>query len=217
MKLNSSTKVEDLVSSPNIANAMLGAVPSEVFNEDCITVMKRYPDKFFDLAVVDPPYGLGDKLTQGGTWASKYAKGDASWDIAPPAEYWEQLFRVSKNQIVWGGNYFGLPASNCWLVWNKKNSENLYADCELAWTSFDSAVRMFEWRWHGFLQEKAGDAKQVRIHPTEKPYELYRWILLNYSAEGDLILDTHLGSGSIAVSCHYAGLDLTASEIDTEY
>ena len=113
------TKVDLENETPHFGNTLLGAVPSEVFNEDCITVMKRYPDKFFDLAVVDPPYGLGDKLTQGGTWASKYAKGDTSWDIAPPAEYWEQLFRVSKNQIVWGGNYFGLPSNRCFIIWDK--------------------------------------------------------------------------------------------------
>ena len=212
MKLNSSTKVEDLGSSPNIANAMLGAVPSEVFNEDCITVMKRYPDKFFDLAVVDPPYGLGDKLTQGGTWASKYAKGDASWDIAPPAEYWEQLFRVSKNQIVWGANYFTeyLPASMGWIFWDKGQDLSM-SDGELAYTSFNRALRRVKIN-RGQLMVEGGT-----IHPTQKPIKLYDWIIQNYCAEANLILDTHVGSGSSRIAAAKAGKQFIGFEIDPEY
>ena len=200
--------------TPTFGNVLLGAVPSEVFNEDCITLMKRYPDKFFDLAVVDPPYGLGDKLTQGGTWASKYAKGDASWDIAPPAEYWEELFRVSKNQIVWGGNYFieYLKNTRCFIFWDKKNGTNFMSDGELAWTSFDSSVRRYA---YNHIQDfnKGID----RIHPTQKPIDLYTFCLINYAKEGDLILDTHLGSGSSRIAAYKGGFNFVGFEIDKEY
>lgn len=191
---------------------------SIVFNEDCIQVMKRYPDKFFDLAVVDPPYGINASK---GTWGSSnkgkvtnYGKKD--WDKQPPSEeYFMELRRVSKNQIIWGGNYFGLPASSCWLVWDKLNSAD-FADCELAWTSFNTAVRKFTWRWNGMLQQNMKE-KEIRIHPTQKPVALYDWILQNYAKEGDLILDTHLGSGSSRIAAHKAGLDFVGCEIDKEY
>ena len=125
---------------------------------------------------------------------------------------------MSRNQIIWGGNYFldYLKATSCFVVWDKKNGDNLYADCELAWCSFKSAVRKFEWKWHGFLQQNMKQ-KQDRIHPTEKPIQLYEWLLMNYAEEGDKILDTHLGSGSIAIACHNLGFDLTACELDAEY
>jgi site-specific DNA-methyltransferase (adenine-specific) len=201
-------KLELKNETPAFGNVLLGAVPSEVFNEDCITLMKRYPDKFFDLAVVDPPYGLGDKLTQGGTWASKYAKGDASWDIAPPAEYWEELFRVSKNQIVWGGNYFGLPANRCFIIWDKVAHMDTLADCEYAWTSFDRNAKIFK---------HVRNTSETRIHICQKPIKLYEWIFKNFAVEGNLILDTHLGSGSSRIAANKAGLHFVGCEISPAY
>ena len=209
----------------------------DLFHADCMEIMKQYPDKYFDLAIVDPPYGIGASKDSrvGGSYtvnlggkkhkveAKAYTQKD--WDFKKPtAEYWEQLKRVSKNQIVWGGNYFiaNLHETSCWIVWNKKNGENNNADCELAWTSFDTAVRMFEWKWNGFLQQNMKN-KQERIHPTEKPIELYEWILKNYAEPNQKILDTHFGSGSIALAVDKANrldnmnLHLTACEIDKDY
>ena len=213
--IDNSTKDKLENETPHFGNTLLGAVPSEVFNEDCITVMKRYPDKFFDLAVVDPPYGLGDKLTQGGTWASKYAKGDASWDIAPPAEYWEQLFRVSKNQIVWGGNYFTeyLKPSKCWVFWDKQFDKTFnFSHGELAWTSFNK--QLLKVTKSSKAETNGG---KDRIHPTQKPVYIYDWLLSNFK-EGSLnVLDTHVGSGSSRIACHKAGLQFVGFEIDKDY
>ena len=195
----------------------------KITNEDNIELMSRYEDNYFDLAIVDPPYGINANLKRADTGKNKHIKqkdyhvGD--WDNEiPNKEYFKELKRVSKNQIIWGGNYFldYLKATSCFIVWDKKNGENYYADCELAWTSFKTSVRKFEWRWHGFLQQNMKD-KQERIHPTEKPIALYEWLLMNYAKEGDKILDTHLGSGSIAIACHNLKYDLTACELDTEY
>lgn len=194
-----------------------------ITNEDNMDLMARYDDNHFDLAIVDPPYGINANLKRADTGKNKHIKqkdyhvGD--WDNEiPNKEYFKELKRVSKNQIIWGGNYFldYLKATSCFIVWDKKNGENYYADCELAWTSFKTSVRKFEWRWHGFLQQNMRD-KQERIHPTEKPVKLYEWLLMNYAKEGDKILDTHLGSGSIAIACHNLGFDLTACELDKEY
>jgi site-specific DNA-methyltransferase (adenine-specific) len=181
---------------------------SEVYLMDCMELMAKYPDNHFDLAVVDPPYGLGDKLTQGGTWASKYAKGDASWDIAPPAEYWEELFRVSKNQIVWGGNYFGLPANRCFIIWDKVAHMDTLADCEYAWTSFDRNAKIFK---------HVRNTSETRIHICQKPIKLYEWIFKNFAKEGNLILDTHVGSGSSRIAAHKSKLDFVGCEIDPDY
>jgi len=191
-------------------------------NIDCMMLMNEYPDKYFDLAIVDVPYGIGEdglknhsrnQLAQ----ATKYTP--KNWDkTPPPPEYFTELFRVSKNQIVFGANHFisRLPIdSPCWIVWDKDNSGD-FADCELAWTSFKTAVRKVKRRWNGMLQHDMKN-KEERIHPTQKPVVLYDWILYEYAKSGMKILDTHLGSGSIAIACHYAGLDLTGSEIDTEY
>jgi site-specific DNA-methyltransferase (adenine-specific) len=195
----------------------------ELTNEDNMELMSRYEDNYFDLAIVDPPYGIDANLKRGDTGKNKHIKqkdyhvGD--WDSEiPSAEYFKELKRVSKNQIIWGGNYFldYLNNTSCMIVWDKVNGTNYYADCELAWTSFKTSVRKFEWRWHGFLQQNMAN-KQDRIHPTEKPISLYEWLLMNYAKEGDKILDTHLGSGSIAIACHNLGYDLTACELDTEY
>jgi site-specific DNA-methyltransferase (adenine-specific) len=194
----------------------------ELLHIDCMEYMKTVPDKHFDLGIVDPPYGINAGRRRGDTGKNKHIKQKdydyGEWDSSPPDdEYFSELKRVSKNQIIWGGNYFNLGASKCYIVWNKKNGDNYYADCELAWASFDSAVRMFEYRWFGFLQEKSGDAKEDRIHPTQKPVDLYRWLLKNYAKEGDKILDTHLGSGSIAIACHDYKFELVGCELDKDY
>lgn len=192
-----------------------------ITNEDNMELMARYPDKYFDLAIVDPPYGInmdGGKIGGNNLGKSKdYTQKD--WDKEPPKlEYFQELMRVSKNQIIWGANHFISRIafdSSCWIIWDKDNSGN-FADCELAWTSFNSAVRKFKWRWNGMLQQNMKD-KEQRIHPTQKPVQLYKWILDKYAKEGDKILDTHLGSGSIAIACHDYGFELTGCELDKEY
>ncbi len=186
---------------------------SIVFNDDCMNVMARYPENYFDLAVVDPPYGLGDeKLTQGGTWASKYKKGDASWDIKPTPEYWQQLFRVSKNQVVWGANYFmnELPPSRAFIIWDKIAHLPTMADCEFAWVSIDSNAKICK-------VLRATQSDETRLHICQKPVKLYEWIFQKYAKEGNLILDTHLGSGSSRIAAHKAGLSFVGCELDNEY
>jgi site-specific DNA-methyltransferase (adenine-specific) len=190
----------------------------QITNEDNMALMARYPDNYFDLAIVDPPYGIGASK---GTWGSSnkgkvtnYGKKDWDKEI-PQEEYFIEIQRVSKNQIIWGGNYFTLRPSSCWIVWDKLNSAD-FADCELAWTSFATAVRKFTYRWNGMLQQNMKD-KENRIHPTQKPVALYKWLLMNYAKPNDKILDTHLGSGSIAIACYDLGFDLTACELDTDY
>lgn len=196
---------------------------SIVFNEDCIEVMKRYPDKHFDLAVVDPPYGIGEDGKSNhsrGKCAKPKLYTPKEWDKEPPSiEYFIELFRVSKNQIVWGANHFisRMPYdASCWIVWDKENGENDFADCELAWTSFNKAVRRYKFRWAGMLQGNMKD-KENRIHPTQKPVSLYNWIFANYSEKGNLILDTHLGSGSSRIAADKAGLSFVGCEIDKAY
>ena len=190
----------------------------QITNEDNMALMARYPDDHFDLAIVDPPYGLDIANMNMGTGnGKKHSKiknrkwKPKNWDsLQPQKEYFNQLFRVSKNQIIWGGNYFELPPCKNFIIWDKKMPVGLsFADCEMAWTSFKNAPKIF--RRSVFLN------KQQRIHPTQKPVALYKWILQNYAKEGDLILDTHLGSGSIAIACHHMGFDLIGCELDEEY
>jgi len=194
---------------------------SIVYNEDCIAGMKRYPDKYFDLAIVDPPYGIkedGHRENNRSKLAKSKKYHKALWDQPRPDErYFIELFRISKNQIIWGANNYPeyLKQSPCWLVWNKNNSGN-FADCELAYGSFETAVRMFTYTWNGMLQQDMKD-KEIRIHPTQKPVALYSWILHNYAKEGDKILDTHLGSGSSRIAAYKAGYDFTGFEIDRDY
>lgn len=195
---------------------------------DCMDYMRSLPDNAFDLAIVDPPYGIGvDKdmrrkaNTKAGKSLAKRADYHSSdWDKCAPSEvYFTELRRVSRNQIVWGANHFisRLPFdSSCWIVWDKDNGANDFADCELAWTSFRKAVRKFKWRWHGMLQEDMKH-KEVRIHPTQKPVALYKWLLERYAKEGDKILDTHLGSGSSAIAAYDLGFEFTGIEIDDKY
>lgn len=194
-----------------------------LYQADCMEFMASKPDKFYRLAIVDPPYGIGEDGSKnhkrGKIAVSKNYKGFAGGDKEPPpVEYFQELFRVSQNQIIFGANHFisriGLDSS-CWIVWDKDNSGN-FADCELAWTSFKSAVRKFKYRWNGMLQQDMKN-KELRIHPTQKPVALYKWLLSNYAKPGDNILDTHGGSMSIAIACHDLGFDLDLCELDPDY
>ena len=198
-----------------------------LINDDCMNVMKGYPDNHFDLAIVDPPYGIDAGKRKGATKNKKYLCGfeedtrykKSEWDsIRPSIDYFKELIRVSKNQIVWGGNYFTdiLPVSRGWIFWDKKPNVPNYSDGELAWTSFDKILKRKEIMWNGKI--RTGIEKgYVCIHPTQKPIKLYNWILSNYAKEGDKILDTHLGSGSIAIACHDYGYDLVGIELDKDY
>ena len=197
----------------------------EYFNEDCMAGMARYPDNYFDLAIVDPPYGIGEsgaknKTRTGGLAKPKDYKAFHGGDLKPPDfEYFSELIRVSKNQIVWGSNHFisRIPYdSSCWIVWDKDNGETDFADCELAWSSFNTAVRRFKYKWQGMLQENMKN-KERRIHPTQKPVALYKWLLKNYAKPGDLILDTHVGSASSLIACHDMGFDAVGFELDADY
>ena len=191
-----------------------------ITNEDNMELMARYEDNHFDLAIVDPPYGIG--ITK-----NKRLNNNSNndWDNEiPNAEYFNKLKRVSKNQIIWGGNYFieHLKNTRCFLNWDKLNHSDTYADCEMAWTSFDKNAKIFKYMWdgnrYGFPNAIQGVGKKsIRTHPTQKPVKLYEWLLMNYAKKGDKILDTHLGSGSIAIACHNLGYDLTACELDKDY
>jgi site-specific DNA-methyltransferase (adenine-specific) len=186
---------------------------SEVTNEDCMEGMARYPDKYFDLAIVDPPYGLGNKLTQGGTWNKKWQIKGAEWDKLPNKEYFKELFRVSNNWIIWGGNYFieYLPNCRCFITWHKPYMDGMHtmSNVELALTSFDLNAKKIS------LNKDLGNKE--RIHITQKPVALYKWLLQNYAKQGDKILDTHLGSGSSRIAAYEMGFDFTAFELDKEY
>jgi len=194
----------------------------ELLNCDCMEYMATVPDKYFDLAIVDPPYGIGmdggKYGIDGAATANDYDKKD--WDkIAPEKAYFEELQRISKNQIIWGANHFisRLPIdSSCWIVWDKDKVGGFFADCELAWSSFKSAVRKFKYTWHGFIQENMKN-KEVRIHPTQKPVALYEWLLTNYAQKGQKVFDSHLGSGSSAIAAHYFGVDFVGCELDKDY
>lgn len=189
---------------------------SEVYLMDCVEAMKTYPNKHFDLAVVDPPYGIGaSEMTMGSGKNKKYKKGK-HWDNhTPEQEYFNQLQRVSKDQIIWGANYFSdkLKPSKCYVFWDKGiNGDCDFADGELAWCSFDKVLRKAPIRYKGFL-----GADKIRIHPTQKPVALYDWIFDKYAEKGQLILDTHLGSGSSRIAANKAGLDFVGFEIDEDY
>lgn len=183
-------------------------------NKDCLEAMLEMADNQFDLAIVDPPYGIADNPSRhkgSGRLKNRLlnlnADKFAQWDIPPTQQYFDELMRVSKNQIIWGGNYFDLPPTRCIICWDKKQPWPNFSQIEMAWTSFDNPAKIF--RFDNRTKDK--------IHPTQKPIQLYKWILQNYAKDGDSILDTHLGSGSIAIACHDMGFDLTAYEIDEEY
>ena len=186
---------------------------SEIFNTDCLAAMREMPDKCFELAIVDPPYGLGNRLSDGGgklknTPMSVLYRNSSKWDNSTPDEaYFTELFRVSKNQIVWGGNYFNLPPSRCMICWDKKQDMPTLSAWELGWTSFDKPSKIFQ----------LASTDLNRIHPTQKPIALYKWLLKNYANPGDRILDTHLGSGSSRIAAYDMGFDFVGYELDTEY
>jgi len=193
----------------------------EITNEDNMELMARYEDNYFDLAIVDPPYGIMNigmkitKPTRPNSYKTPPKHKSKQWDVRPTQEYFDELFRVSKNQIIWGGNYFTdlLPVSGCWFFWDKINGNGShFADGEFAWTSLKTSSKKFICSAFNGL-----NGGKDRIHPTEKPVKLYEWLLINYAKEGDKILDTHLGSGSIAIACHNRGFELTACELDKDY
>ena len=215
----------------------------KITNEDNMLLMARYPDNYFDLAIVDHPYGIGASImSMGSNPNRKDGKGYSSvstsnkirknrlnqgsgklknrilnnsnceWDKKPPSiKYFNELFRVSKNQIIWGYNYFKLGPTRCVICWDKIQPWENFSQFELAYTSFDKPAKMFR------LSNTGGANKEIKIHPTQKPVKLYEWLLMKFAKEGDQILDTHLGSGSIALACHNLGFDLTACELDKEY
>lgn len=185
----------------------------QAFNMDCMELMAQYPDKYFDLAVVDPPYGIGVNVNMGrrkGDKKSQYHKFHGNDESIPNEEYFNELFRVSKNQIIWGGNYMTqyLPPSSCWLLWDKGFSEDVtFAQFEMAWTSFKSSAKKYD----------KNPNLTYRIHPTQKPVALYDWIFDRYAKQGDKILDTHLGSGSSRIAANKHDLEFIGCELDKEY
>lgn len=205
------------------------AVPG-YYNMDCMEGMKGFPDKFFDLAIVDPPYGIGvgsmaytnGVKRVGRAAADRRDYSGTTWDTKPGPEYFAELMRVSKRQIIWGGNYFSdaLPPSRSFIVWDKRTADNLrddFADCEYAWASKGCGVaRVFRYLWKGMLQGDMAN-KEDRFHPTQKPVALYKWLLANYAKRGDIILDTHVGSASSLIACEDMGFDYVGFEIDKEY
>ena len=184
----------------------------ELIHDDCMNVMAKYPDNYFDLACVDPPYGIGDALVAGGTWSVKYQNKGAKWDVKPNKEYFTELYRVSRNQIIWGGNYFTdhLRPARCCIAWVKPNMSGMHtmSDFELALTSFDRNSKVVN---------LTSQSEFERIHVTQKPIHLYDWLLSNYAEPGQRILDTHLGSGSSAIAAHYGQFDFVGIEIDEDY
>lgn len=186
-----------------------------ITNEDNMALMARYPDNYFELAIVDPPYGIIGESGKSNPTSRNRKHGQLITvnDLKPKQEYFNELFRVSKNQIIWGGNYFNLQPTRGIVFWYKHQPVKTYADGELAWTSFNVNAKCFDYPYFGGGAGYEGK----KIHPTQKPVALYRWLLQNYAKEGDKILDTHLGSGSIAIACHNYGFELTACELDTDY
>lgn len=213
-----------------------------ITNEDNMLLMARYPDNYFDLAIVDPPYGINAANMQMGSNPNRKEAGqypgtstavrlkgrlnsgggklknrllnqsNINWDNEVPSkEYFDELFRVSKNQIIWGGNYFDLPPTRCFIIWNKNQPWENFSQAEYAWTSFDKPAKLFTY------SNRGGANEELKIHPTQKPILLYKYCLEKFAVEGDKILDTHLGSGSIAIACHDYGFELTACELDKQY
>ena len=190
---------------------------SEVTNEDCMEGMARYPDKYFDLAIVDPPYGINVNMNAGRKKNTVSKKRTVKkWDNKTPTqEYFKELFRVSKNQIICGGNYMteNLPISMGWIFWDKCVASGCsFSDGELIWTSFNKSLKKAVIPYSGFI-----GMEEEKFHPTTKPIKLYKWLLSNYAKQGDKILDTHLGSGSSRIAAYEMGFDFTAFELDTEY
>ena len=218
--------------TPHFAKPVLcaGAVSKDgisLIHGDSLQALKSYGDNHFDVAIVDPPYGINHSEIAGKQSGTKYGNAAAAkreytikdWDKQiPPPEYFVELKRVSKNQIIWGANYMTehLPPSMGWVFWDKDNGTNGFSDGELAYTSFERGLRKIKITWNGMIQYDMKN-KEDRIHPTQKPIQLYKWLLENFTSEGDLILDTHLGSGSIAIACHQMKRKLIGYEIDADY
>ena len=194
------------------------------YNMDCMDGMKEFPDRYIDLAIVDVPYGIGESGDKNHTRSrlaiAKDYKAFSGNDLkSPDDDYFKELFRVSKNQIIFGANHFisKIPFdSSCWIVWDKDNGNSDFADCELAWTSFDTSVRKVKYRWNGMLQENMKN-KEKRIHPTQKPVALYEWILNKYANDGDIVLDTHVGSASSLIACRNTNHKFFGFELDKHY
>jgi site-specific DNA-methyltransferase (adenine-specific) len=197
---------------------------SEVYNIDCIEFMQKFRDKHFELAIVDPPYGINADIKNNGKNSDRHEKTSLAkintykktkWDNETPNEdYFNELKRVSKKQIIWGANFFGLIGGM--LYWHKNVTMPTYSTGELAWLSWLQKIDFVNITWHGMLQHNMKD-KEQRIHPTQKPVDLYRWLLQNYAKEGDKILDTHLGSGSSRIACDMEGFDFYGCELDQDY
>lgn len=192
------------------------------YNMDCMEAMREIPNGYFDLAVVDPMYGIGENGAKSGSRCKLAKRVDyMPVDDRPPSlEYFDELFRISKNQIIWGANHFISEFSrnsSHWIVWDKDNGNTNYADCELAWTSFPGSVKKFRYLWAGMRQEKQGRGHQYRIHPCEKPIALYSWIYKNYGFQGCKVVDTHLGSGASRIAAYDADLDFVGFEINKHY
>jgi site-specific DNA-methyltransferase (adenine-specific) len=195
---------------------------NKFYNADCLDILKDLPDKSVDLVLTDPPYGINEnnnKNLSRGKLAKPKSYNPVNFDNKIPDKiYFNEIKRISKNQIIWGGNYFinYLTNTSCFLVWDKRNGNNDFADCELAWTSFKTAVRKFEFLWAGFLQGNMRK-KENRFHLTQKPVKLFEWCLINYSNENDLILDCFSGSGTTAIACHNLNRRFICIEKDKEY
>jgi DNA modification methylase len=202
-----------------------------LYNADCLDIMREMPDKSVDLVITDPPYGIGEaagkNIHRGGpafkniggskNYVGSRDYGNLDWDNKPASKkHITELRRISHHQIIFGGNFFNLPPSSCWIVWDKDNGNNDFADCELAWTSFDTAVRKIKWRWNGLLQEDMAH-KEIRIHPTQKPVKLFEWIIKNYAKEGDIICDPFFGSGSCLVAAVRLGHPIIGVEKERTY
>lgn len=192
------------------------------YHGDCLQVMPEFADKSIDLILTDPPYGIGEaagKNISRGNLAKATDYGDSDWDNQiPPPETFVELFRISKEQVIFGGIYFTdyLKPSPSWIIWDKDNGNNDFADCELAWASHKKAVRKFRYRWNGFLQQP-GYIRNIRVHPTQKPVAVIQWIIENYSNPGDIILDPFMGSGTTAIACHNTGHYFIGIEKEKEY
>jgi len=188
----------------------------KITNEDNMDLMARYKDNYFDLAIVDPPYGIA-RFVNRVELSNRLCKSAKlnEWDTKPSPEYFEELFRVSKNLIIWGANNFTLPESEYFLIWDKHQTVDNFASAEYAWTNCKKPAKVFRYSIHKTMSDRKSEGG--KIHPTQKPVKLYEWLLMNYAKENDKILDTHLGSGSIALACHNLGYDLTACELDKEY
>ena len=188
----------------------------QYINCDCMVALKAMPDKCIDLCICDPPYGI-ERFKRGGSriFETQKAKDGLEWDIAPTQEYFDELMRVSKQQIIWGANNFTLPKTEYFIVWDKQQTVDNFASAEYAWTNCKMPAKVFRYSIHKVMADRKADGG--KIHPTQKPVALYKWLLSNYAKQGDLILDTHVGSASSLIACHDMGFDAVGVELDADY